>query len=120
MSTITTNYAGDKALKYLLGGTTYIGLHTRSPGVLADAGSELAGGSYVRQPTKWTEPGSKMTGQISALRYLNLPACTIWYLGVWDAQVGGHLLFYIEIPPKAVAEGGGLVVAASDLAIWFD
>jgi hypothetical protein len=106
MASILTNYFGGAILqRYLLDSPSYLAWFTADPTVTGSTTNEVVGGSYARLLCSWTAPGSKSTG-IGALRFLNMPACTITHFAVTNAATGGQLLVVSSLP-------SAIVVAAS-------
>lgn len=67
----------------------YAALYTSVPG--ASAGTEVAGGGYVRQPLTWSA-GTAGDGQVSATASFSVPAgATIRGAGVHGAASGSYL-----------------------------
>ena len=139
MSGYATNYGGNAALEYLLRTTpVYLSIHETEPG-LADAGhagSEFAGGGYLRQKCWWTAVGSKTTGlgggfneadaQINKVVFEELPDGVVRWFGVWNhVSAATGLLFAIQRTlsdgvtpdPLAVLDTQSLTVPANDIVI---
>lgn len=121
MSSVISNYLGNAALqRYFLDDLTWLALHESDPGVTGSLASELAGGDYEREPSTWTSPAAKTIALAARIRYDNLPACELFWFGVWDAEINGHLLTSVEIPGGLeVVDSARLVIPAGDIAITF-
>ena len=84
--------AGETATLAPLTTTCYVSLHTSDP--LDTGGSEISGGSYVRQgPVGFTNTGNNPT-QAANTGIITYPAATaswgtVAYFGVWTAARGG-------------------------------
>lgn len=101
--------------------TVYVGLFTSS--VNDDAsGTEVTGGSYQRTSVAFSAPNAT-TGVILNSGTVTFPTATgswgtITYMGIFDAQTNGNLLFWGSLTtPKTVGTGDVVKFLASDLSI---
>ena len=124
MASILTNYQGNLMLSQIGDNTTtfYIALFTASPTDLGSFTNEVAGGSYVRQQTKFTVASGKTTANVSPLSFTNMPSVTVHYVGVCRTLSGttNDLLTYGELDSPTgivVASGQTLKFEISDIAI---
>jgi hypothetical protein len=98
MASVLTNYFGGLVLQhYLRDNPSWLALFTADPTVTGSLVNEVTGGSYARLSAVWSAPGSKSTG-LGALRFLNMPACTVTHFAVADALSGGNLLLISALP----------------------
>jgi len=118
MSSVLTNYFGSLVLQhYLLDSPSWLALFTADPTVTGSLVNEVTGGSYARLPAVWSAPGSKSTG-LGALRFVNMPACTVTHFAVADALSGGHLLLVSALPsPIVVSASGEVRVPANAIVV---
>ena len=118
---VLSNYAANTMLNALLyNHNTYIGLHITDPGVLGDYGSEVSGGSYIRQAVTFSDAGSRSSGNTTQATFTDMPAVIVSYIGVWDASTTGNLIAYKALAsPITVADGYTFTVPASSLVISF-
>lgn len=118
VGSIITNYLGGAVLqRYLIDNPSYLALFTANPTALGLTTNEVVGGSYARLLCTWSAPGTKTSG-LGALRFLNLPACTVTHLGVMDALTGGHMLIAKALPaPIPVLSSAELRVGANAIVI---
>jgi hypothetical protein len=118
VSSVLTNYFGGAVLQhYLLDSSTWLALFTADPTVTGSLTNEVSGGSYARLAAVWSAPGSKSTG-LGALRFINMPACTVTHFGVTDALSSGHLLLVSALPsPIAVLSSAELRVPANAIVV---
>jgi hypothetical protein len=73
--------------------TPYAALHTADPG--KTGASEVAGGSYARQSlaAAMAPAASAAATNDVVVTFLNLPACTVGWVSIWDAVSGGNCLW---------------------------
>jgi hypothetical protein len=118
MSSVLTNYFGGAVLQhYLLDTPSWVALFTADPTVTGSLTNELTGGSYARLPAVWSAPSSKSTG-LGALRFINLPACTLTHFAVTDALSSGHLLVVSAFPsPQVIPASAELRIAANSIVV---
>lgn len=118
MASVLSNYFGGAILqRYLLDSPTWLALFTADPTVTGSLVNEVVGGSYARLPAVWTAPGSKSTG-LGALRFLNMPACTLTHYAVADALSGGHLLVVASFTaPIAVVDSAEVRIPANSIVV---
>lgn len=96
----------------------YIGLFTAAPGE-AGGGTEVSGGSYVREDATFTVSGDTASNDAA----IEWPAATadwgtITHVAVFDASTAGNMLVYAELTTaKAIATGDILRIPLGDLDI---
>lgn len=99
----------------------YIALYTTNPGE-AQGGTEVSGGSYVRQSATFTVSGDTASNS-SAIEF---PAATaswgsITHVAVIDASTGGTQIAYAALTTaKTIDTGDILRIPAGDLDITLD
>jgi hypothetical protein len=99
----------------------YIGLFTDNPGE-AQGGTEVSGGSYVREAVTFTVSGDLATNS-AAIEWPVATATwgTITHIAVYDALTGGNQIAYAPLTnAKTIASGDVLRVPASELQITLD
>jgi hypothetical protein len=113
------NYWGNEALQYLVRNrTVWASLHTSNPGPTGLAASEAVGYGYERIRANFTVPASRTTLNSQNLVWDNLPAMTIKYVAVWDAQEEGNIISFGALSPnESVSAHGQFVLQAGDFAI---
>lgn len=129
MATNLSTYLSDKLLDHAFKHTaytstvTYLGLYTTMPTMPGGAGgTEVTGGSYVRQELD-TTLGSAAGEQSSNASAITFPQATadwgtVVALGIFDASSGGNLLAAsLLTPSKSVTAGDTLSFAIGDLVI---
>ena len=96
----------------------YIGLFTSDPGE-ASGGTEVSGGSYVREAVTFSVTGDTATNT-AAVEWPVATANwgTITHIAVYDASTGGNQIAYAALNnSKTIASGDVLRVPAGDLDI---
>jgi hypothetical protein len=99
----------------------YIGLFTSDPGE-AQGGTEVSGGSYVREAVTFTVSGDTATNS-AAIEWPVATANwgTITHIAVYDALTGGNQIAYAPLTnAKTIASGDVIRVPANDLDITLD
>ena len=108
-----------RATSYTAPTTTYLALYTNDP-TDADTGTEVTGGSYVRQSITFSAPSNGATSNSSAIEY---PQCTatwgtITHVGIRDAVTAGNLLYHTPLDTsKTIATGDIFKVTATNLTV---
>lgn len=99
----------------------FIGLFTAAPGE-AGGGTEVSGGSYVRQAVTFTVSGNLATNS-AAVEWPTATGTwgTITHVAVFDALTSGNMLVYASLTSsKTIASGDVLRVPAGDLDVTLD
>lgn len=99
----------------------YLGLFTSDPGE-ASGGTEVSGGSYVREAVTFSVTGDTATNT-AAVEWPVATATwgTITHIAVYDALSGGNQIAYAALTnSKTIASGDVLRVPASELDITLD
>lgn len=95
----------------------YLALYTTNP-TSADSGTEVTGGSYVRPIVTFTAPSGLSSSNSATVNISNMPATTVYYIGLRDALTAGNLLFFGPLAvPRTTASGDTFTVLAGDLEI---
>ena len=123
-----SDYLEDKVLDHVFGGTAYtapatlyVALYTVAPDDTG-GGTEVTGGSYVRQTGTFTVSGTSPTTATNAAA-IEYPTATADYgtvvaVGILDASSGGNLLAYADLTTsKTVSTGDVFRFDAGDLDI---
>lgn len=99
----------------------YIALFTTDPGE-ASGGTEVSGGSYVRQSATFTVTGDTASNSAA----IEFPAATaswgaITHVAIVDASTGGNQIAYAALTTsKTIDTGDILRIPAGDLDITLD
>jgi hypothetical protein len=99
--------------------TTYLALYTNDP-TDADTGTEITGGSYVRQAITFSSPSGGATSNSSAIEFPQATADwgTITYVGIRDAVTSGNLLYHSALDTsKTIANGDIFKITATNLSV---
>lgn len=122
-----TNYAETALLAALLGEqaftsppTVYLGLFTT---VTSDAGggTEVVGGSYVRQPVTFNTVTSGATTNDADVVFTDMPDVTVTHGALFDAESGGNMLSHGALSPQQdVVAGSTLTLSAGSISATMD
>ena len=99
----------------------YVGLFTAAPGE-AGGGTEVSGGSYVREAVTFTVSGNLATNS-AAVEWPTATETwgTITHVAVFDADTSGNMLVYASLTSsKTIASGDVLRIPAGDLDVTLD
>jgi hypothetical protein len=108
-----------RATSYTAPTTTYLALYTNDP-TDADTGTEITGGSYVRQAITFSSPSNGATSNSSAIEFPQATADwgTITYVGIRDAVTSGNLLYHSALDTsKTIANGDIFKITATNLSV---
>jgi hypothetical protein len=99
----------------------YLGLFTGAPGE-AGGGTEVSGGSYVREAVVFTASGDTATNNAA----VEWPVATanwgiITHVAIFDALTSGNMIAYAALSnSKTIETGDVLRIPASDLDVTLD
>ena len=99
--------------------TTYLALYTSDP-TDADTGTEVTGGSYVRQAITFSSPSNGVTSNSSAIEFPQATADwgIISYVGIRDAVTSGNLLYHTPLDAsKTIANGDIFKITSTNLSV---
>jgi hypothetical protein len=99
----------------------YLGLFTGAPGE-AGGGTEVSGGSYVREAVTFTVSGDTATNN-AAVEWPVATANwgTITHVAIFDALTSGNMIAYAALSnSKTIETGDVLRIPASDLDVTLD
>lgn len=97
--------------------TVYLAVFTSAP-TAAGGGTEVIGGSYVRQAITFAAPSGGAATNAAQISIAGMPACTVYGLAIMGAASSGTMLFYGALAtPKPVNAGDTFKVNAGDLNI---
>lgn len=123
MATGISTYAGDQIIDWLTGldntpavGTRYVSLHSDDPGYTG--ANEIAAGAhtYARKSLTGSASASRASANTNLLQWLDMPAVTVAYVGIWDALVAGNFLWGGAMTvPKIPNAGDEFRIAIGDL-----
>lgn len=127
MANQKSDYLENKVVEHVLRNVTYtppatvyVGLFTAPPGE-SGGGTEVAGGSYARQPVTF---GAAVGGLVSNSSQVTFPTCTgsdwgtITDFAIFDALSGGNELYYGTLTsPVIILVGSAFVFAVNQLTV---
>ena len=99
--------------------TVYISLHTADP-TDAGSGTEGSGGSYIRQSATFGAPSNGVSTTTADITFPQATANwgTIGWIGIWDAQTTGNLLYHTALDAsKAIDNGDIFKIASGSLTV---
>jgi hypothetical protein len=108
-----------RATSYTAPTTTYLALYTNDP-TDADTGTEITGGSYVRQAITFSSPSGGATSNSSAIEFPQATADwgTITHVGIRDAVTSGNLLYHSALDTsKTIANGDIFKITSTNLSV---
>jgi hypothetical protein len=95
MTSIISNFWGDRILADMFTGKLWLALHTGVP-----PADEVTGGGYTRQPISFHPPSGRAGASADLQLFTGVPMFSsgttrlaITWLGVWDAARSGNLEF---------------------------
>lgn len=109
------------AASYTAPATLYVALYTVAP-TDTGGGTEVSGGSYVRQSVAFTVSGNLATNT-SAVEWPTATGSwgTVVAVGVFDASTSGNLMAFANLTnSKTIASGDVFRIPAGDLDITLD
>jgi hypothetical protein len=108
-----------RATTFTAPAAVYISLHTADP-TDAGSGTEVSGGSYIRQSATFAAPSN---GASTTSADITFPQATgnwgtIGWIGIWDAQTTGNLLYHTALDAsKAIDNGDIFKIASGSLTV---
>jgi hypothetical protein len=121
-----SNYLENALINATLRNTTftspaavYVSLHTADP-TDAGTGTEVAGGSYIRQAATFGAPSNGVSTTTADITFPQATANwgTIGWIGIWDAQTTGNMLYHTALDAsKAIDNGDIFKIASGSLTV---
>ena len=99
--------------------TVYISLHTADP-TDAGSGTEVSGGSYIRQSATFAAPSDGASASNADVTFPQATGNwgTIGWIGIWDAQTTGNMLYHTALDTsKAIDTGDIFKIASGSLTV---
>jgi hypothetical protein len=99
--------------------TVYISLHTADP-TDAGSGTEVSGGSYIRQSVTFAAPSNGASASNADITFPQATGNwgTIGWIGIWDAQTTGNMLYHTALDAsKAIDTGDIFKIASGSLTV---
>ena len=121
-----SNYLEDALINGTLRATTftapaavYVSLHTADP-TDAGTGTEVSGGSYVRQAATFAAPSNGVSATSADIDFPQATGNwgTIGWIGIWDASTTGNMLYHTALDAsKAIDTGDIFKIASGNLTV---
>lgn len=121
-----SNYLENALINGTLRGTTFtapasvfVSLHTADP-TDAGSGTEVSGGSYVRQAATFGAPSNGVSTTTADISYPQATASygTVSFIGIFDASTAGNLLYHTALDTaKTIDTGDIFKIAAGSLTV---
>lgn len=94
--------------------TVYISLHTADP-TDAGTGTEVSGGSYIRQSATFAAPSNGASASNADVTFPQATGNwgTIGWIGIWDAQTTGNMLYHTALDASKTIDTGDIFKIAS-------
>jgi hypothetical protein len=116
-----SNYLENALINGTLRGTTFtapasvfVSLHTADP-TDAGTGTEVSGGSYIRQAATFGAPSNGVSTTTADINYPQATAGygTVGWIGIWDAQTSGNMLYHTPLSTSKTIDTGDIFKIAS-------
>jgi hypothetical protein len=108
-----------RATTFTAPAAVYVSLHTADP-TDAGTGTEVSGGSYVRQAATFAAPSNGASTTSADVTFPQATGSwgTIGWIGIWDAQTTGNLLYHTALDTsKAIDTGDIFKIASGSLTV---
>jgi hypothetical protein len=108
-----------RATTFTAPAAVYVSLHTADP-TDAGSGTEVSGGSYIRQAATFGAPSNGVSTTTADITFPQATANwgTIGWIGIWDAQTTGNLLYHTALDTsKAIDNGDIFKIASGSLTV---
>ena len=108
-----------RATTFTAPATVYISLHTADP-TDAGSGTEVSGGSYIRQSATFAAPSNGASASNADITFPQATGNwgTIGWIGIWDAQTTGNMLYHTALDAsKAIDNGDIFKIASGSLTV---
>jgi hypothetical protein len=108
-----------RATTFTAPATVYISLHTADP-TDAGSGTEVSGGSYIRQSATFAAPSNGASASNADITFPQATGNwgTIGWIGIWDAQTTGNMLYHTALDAsKAIDTGDIFKIASGSLTV---
>lgn len=116
MADAATNYVEGLVLDAMLNGVSftppsavYVALFETATDD-SGGGSEISGGSYIRQAASFTSPtqvdGMAQCENVDELSFTDMPAATVTHAAVFDAESAGNMLYHGALATQREVQAG--------------
>ena len=98
-----------RATTFTAPAAVYVSLHTADP-TDAGSGTEVSGGSYVRQAATFGAPSNGASTTTADITYPQATASygTVGWIGIWDASTSGNLLYHSPLNTSKTIDTGDI------------
>lgn len=98
-----------RATTFTAPAAVYVSLHTADP-TDAGSGTEVSGGSYVRQAATFGAPSNGASTTTADITYPQATASygTVGWIGIWDAVSTGNLLYHTPLNTSKTIDTGDI------------
>lgn len=124
-----SNYLENKILDHVLKNTSYtspstvyLGLFTSNP-TDANTGTEVSGGSYVRQSISFAAASGGVSASNATIEFPQATGSwgTVTHVGIMDALSTGNLLFHTPLTTSKLIDTGDIFrVSSGNLTVTID
>jgi hypothetical protein len=108
-----------RATTFTAPAAVYVSLHTADP-TDAGTGTEVSGGSYVRQAATFAAPSNGASATSADVTFPQATASygTVGWIGIWDASTSGNMLYHTALDTsKAIDTGDIFKIASGSLTV---
>jgi hypothetical protein len=108
-----------RATTYTAPASVFVSLHTADP-TDAGTGTEVSGGSYIRQAATFGAPSNGVSTTTADINYPQATAGygTVGWIGIWDAQTSGNMLYHTPLSTSKTIDTGDIFkIAAGSLTV---
>lgn len=108
-----------RATTYTAPASVFVSLHTADP-TDAGTGTEVSGGSYIRQAATFGAPSNGVSTTTADINYPQATAGygTVGWIGIWDAQTAGNMLYHTPLSTSKTIDTGDIFkIAAGSLTV---
>jgi hypothetical protein len=108
-----------RATAYTAPTTVYLALYTTDP-TDADTGTEVSGGSYVRQSIIFSAPSNGVTTNSADITFPTATANwgNVGWIGIRDSLTTGNLLYHSPLDiSKTISSGDIFKISAGNLSV---
>lgn len=103
-----------RATSFTAPASVFVSLHTADP-TDAGTGTEVSGGSYIRQAATFGAPSNGASATTADITYPQATAGygTVGWIGIWDAQTTGNMLYHTALDTAKTIDTGDIFKIAS-------
>lgn len=124
MASKKSSYLRSKIVKHVKGEasftmptTLYLALYTTDP-TIADTGTEVTGGSYVRKAISFAAESGGSGASNAAINFTSMPTTNVAFWGIRDASTAGNLLYFGNFDiVQAITSGQTFTINSGNVVI---